>query len=278
MESKRKITQIIATLICNLNLKGLFTGSLFHGPVKGICVPGLNCYSCPAATGSCPLGALQQTITTLNRKVNLYVVGLIGLYSCLCGRLICGWLCPFGLVQELLYKIPLPKYESDLKRFRWLKYAILAIFVVLIPLVVMIDKGIGIPAFCKFICPQGTIGGTLLVAANEKYRDLIGGMFYFKWVILALIILASIVLFRPFCRLLCPLGALYGLFNSIALIHIRPEPGKCTDCGACTKACPVKLTPKTNCNSAECIRCGKCVSACPDDALHFSVGRHAEKN
>ena len=272
METKRKITQCIAALLCNLNLKGLFTGKLFRGVTKGFCVPGLNCYSCPAATGSCPLGALQSTLTTINRKVNLFVVGLIGLYSCLLGRWICGWLCPFGLLQELLYLIPTKKFKPSLKGLRWVKYAILLIFVIAVPVLVMLGRGVGFPAFCKYICPQGTLQGTFLVAFDAQLRDLIGVRFIGKWVLLAILLVASVFLFRPFCRVICPLGALYGLFNSIALVHIRLHPDKCSSCGACSTVCPVGIDPVRSCNSAECIRCGKCIGACSGHALHLAVG------
>ncbi len=274
MESKRKITQFLTALLYNLNLKGLLSGSLFRGASKGICVPGLNCYSCPAAVGSCPLGALQSTLMTLKSKVNLFVVGLIGIYSVLFGRLICGWLCPFGLLQELLYKIPTPKAKWSLKRLRWVKYAILVIFVLAIPVFVMFQKGIGYPAFCKYICPQGTIGGTLLILGDPELTELAGMRFLMKWSILLVLLIASVFLFRPFCRLLCPLGALYGLFNSIALIHIHLDTDKCSSCGACKAACPMQIDPVTSCNGTECIRCGKCMTSCSDQAIHFGAATH----
>lgn len=271
MENKRKITQFLTALIYNLNFKGLFDGKLFKGITKGICVPGLNCYSCPAAVGSCPLGALQSTIMTINRKANLYVAGLIALYSCLLGRVVCGWLCPFGLLQELLYMIPTPKWKSDLRYFRWLKYAVLILFVIAIPVLVLIDKGIGFPAFCKYICPQGTIGGTLLIVADHQLSELIGIRFIIKWAIVIVITVLSVVMFRPFCRLICPLGAIYGLFNSIALIHIRFDMSKCSGCGKCKEICPVCIDPVTSCNTGECFRCGKCITNCENGALDIPI-------
>ncbi len=273
MDKKRKLVQFFSTLLYNLNLKGLIDGELYRGGSKGFCVPGLNCYSCPAAVGSCPLGALQSTLGNVKRGVSTYVFGILIAFGVALGRVICGWLCPFGLLQELLYKIPTPKCRSSLKRLRWIKYFILAVLVCLIPLYTAFVNGVGFPAFCKYICPQGTIGGILLMTAQEELRELAGMNFWWKFILLLCFLSVSIWVFRPFCRVICPLGVIYGLFNGIALVHLEVDKGKCTGCGKCSAACPMALKPVTQCNHAECIRCGKCVQSCNERALHFRVKR-----
>ena len=86
-------------------------GRIWQGPSKQVCVPGLNCYSCPGALGACPIGSLQSFMSGAVLRFPFYVLGLMILFGLILGRRICGWLCPFGLVQELLYKIPTPKFH-----------------------------------------------------------------------------------------------------------------------------------------------------------------------
>ena len=102
---KRRVTQILATLISNSNIKGFFQSNIYKGTLKKICVPGLNCYSCPGALGSCPIGSMQAVIGSIKYNVSLYIVGFISLMGVIFGRFICGWLCPFGLIQDLLNKL-----------------------------------------------------------------------------------------------------------------------------------------------------------------------------
>ena len=167
------------------------------------------------------MGSLQQNLGNLKKGVNTYVLGSILFFAALFGRFVCGWLCPFGLIQELLYKIPLPKCTKRLKALGWLKYVFLIVFVIALPIVIFAEKGMGYPAFCKYICPQGTIGGLFLTGFNETLRDQAGLTFVIKVIILAGILICSAFVFRPFCRFVCPLGAIYGLFNKIALIRIK---------------------------------------------------------
>lgn len=264
----RTLIQTITTIIYNYNLPGLFKGSIVQGPTKGVCVPGLNCYSCPAAGFGCPLGALQQSYMRVKRGVNTYVIGLLLLFGALFGRIICGFACPFGFLQEILYKIPSKKFTKSLRFLSWIKYVVLVVFVLAIPICVSIIKGTGYPAFCKYICPQGTIAGGLLMLADETLRDLIGLSFIRKLLILIAVLVLSVFIYRPFCQIVCPLGAIYGLFNSIALVRINIDTDKCSNCGACSKQCPVKLNPVSQANHPECVRCGKCIEACDKDAIH----------
>lgn len=100
----------------------------------------------------------------------------------LLGRFICGFLCPFGWLQELLHKIPVPKLSTrKLKPLRYLKYVILAVFVIMLPLIVVNELGMGDPFFCKYICPQGVVEGAIpLAIANEGIRSALGALFSWK--------------------------------------------------------------------------------------------------
>ena len=134
--TKRRIIQLYAALLFNANLKGFTHGIIYQGPVKNICTPGLNCYSCPGASGACPLGSLQNAITTTEHRTPYYIFGIIMLWGILFGRFICGFLCPFGLIQDLLHKIKTPKIKKNklTRVLSYLKYVILVLFVVVFPL------------------------------------------------------------------------------------------------------------------------------------------------
>ncbi|SHH39156.1 4Fe-4S binding protein [Tepidibacter thalassicus] len=267
---KRKLIQIITSIGINSYFKGFIEGNIYKGNLKRICVPGLNCYSCPGALGACPIGSLQAVISDIRYKFSFYVVGFLMLIGGFLGRFVCGWLCPFGFIEELLYKIPSPKFKvsKNFQKLKYLKYVILIVFVILLPLFWVDDIGIGSPTFCKYICPAGTIeGGIPLVILNESLRSAIGFLFAWKLTLLIVIVLLSIVVFRPFCRFVCPLGAIYSLFNPISAYRLNVDLNKCTQCGVCSKKCKLDIEVYKNPNSLECIRCGECIDACPHNAI-----------
>lgn len=263
--------QVAAAAVSNGYLAGFVNGKIYTGKTKQLCVPGLNCYSCPGALGSCPIGSLQAVLGSRDYKFAFYVVGFLMAVGAVLGRFVCGWLCPFGLVQDLLYKIPFPKKLRKLPgdRFlKYLKYLLLAGFVILLPLFAVDIVGQGQPAFCKYICPAGTLeGGIPLVLLNEGLRAAIGWLYAWKVLLLAILLLLSVLVYRPFCRYLCPLGAVYGLFNPIAFYRYRIDAQSCTRCGACQKACKLDIPVYKKPNSPECIRCGACKKACPHAAI-----------
>ena len=267
----RTIVQIVFTALTNGYAAGFAQGTIYKGTGKLVCVPGLNCYSCPGALGSCPIGALQASLTSRTNKFPAYVLGFLLLFGALFGRLVCGWLCPFGLVQDLLHKIPFPKKLRRLpgdRVLKWLKYFILVGFVIVLPLTILDIVGQGQPWFCEYICPSGTLfAGIPLIASNPPLRAALGWLFTWKAAILVVLLVLSVIVYRPFCRYLCPLGAIYGLFNPIALYRFHIDEDKCTKCGACQHACKLDIPVWQKPNSAECIRCGDCRRACPHGAI-----------
>ena len=276
-KKSRLIVQLVFTALSNGYVQGFAECKIFTGKTKAVCVPGLNCYSCPGALGSCPIGALQATLGNRNYKFAFYVLGFLMIAGALFGRLVCGWLCPFGLVQELLYKIPffkkLKKLPGD-KVLKWLKFVILGLFVIILPLFAVDAFGQGSPWFCEYICPSGTLGaGIPLTALNEGLRSVIGWLYTWKLAILIAIIFLSLLVYRPFCRYLCPLGAIYGLFNPVSLYRYRIDETKCTSCGACRKVCKLDIKTFEKPNSIECIRCGDCVKICPHNAVKKSTDK-----
>ena len=108
--------------VTNGYLRGYTSGKIFDGATKRLCVPGLNCYSCPGAFGACPIGSLQAVLDSRNYKISLYVFGLLTAFGVLFGRLVCGWMCPFGFVQDLFYRIRTKFKKKNLPGHKYLRY------------------------------------------------------------------------------------------------------------------------------------------------------------
>ena len=272
--SKRKLIQLYAALLFNANLKGFATGEIYKGPTKNICTPGLNCYSCPGAVGACPMGALQNALADSGKTVPYYMFGIIALYGLLFGRWICGFLCPFGLIQELLHKIPTPKLKKGkiTRVLSFFKYVVLVVFVFILPILYMFRE-FPLPGFCKYICPAGTLEGALGLLSNKVNDSLfsqLGPLFTWKFLLLVSFLVASVFIFRFFCRFLCPLGALYGLFNKISFVGVKVDRPRCTDCGICVSKCQMDIAKV---GDHECISCGECIPACPTKAIRWKGGK-----
>ena len=267
--SKRKLMQLYFALLFNANFKGFVSGSIYKGSTKKFCVPGINCYSCPGAIAACPLGSLQGAFSA-DRSTLFYVGGILLIYCVLFGRMICGWLCPFGLVQELVYKVKTPKVRKSpvTRLLSYFKYAILIFFVGIIPIMYAF-RDTPLPAFCKYICPAGTLEGgigLLSNAVNESYFSMLGPLFIWKFLLMISILVGCVFVFRLFCRFLCPLGALYGLFNKLSVFGVKVLPDKCTNCGLCVSHCKVDIR---HVGDQECISCGSCVNVCPTKAIQW---------
>ncbi len=263
-----------ATLLTNIHLPNFLKGGLYQGKGKAVCVPGLNCYSCPAASGACPIGSFQAVVGSSKFRFSYYITGFLILLGVLLGRVICGFLCPFGWFQELLHKIPTKKLSTKkLKPLTYLKYVVLLVMVVLLPVLVTNQLGMGDPFFCKYLCPQGVLEGAIpLSLANAGIRAALGSLFTWKFIVLLMVIVLSIVFYRPFCKWLCPLGAFYALLNKVSLFQMQVDQSKCVSCGKCAKVCKMDVDVTKSPNHTECIRCGMCIRACPTDAVSFRYG------
>ncbi|MCL1798078.1 MAG: 4Fe-4S binding protein [Eggerthellaceae bacterium] len=268
---KRHLVQLLAALLYNLNFKGFATGTIYQGNLKGVCVPGLNCYSCPGAIGACPIGSLQAALLASEQRLPFYIVGTILAFGALLGRTVCGWLCPFGLVQDLLDKVPLPKIRKGTwsRVLSWGKYLVLAGLVIAAPLVLLFTSGIKTPVFCAWLCPAGTLeAGIPLVAANSNLHIMLGALFNWKVASLVALVLVALFVYRPFCRFLCPLGALYSFFNRFAFLRYHVDKEKCIGCDTCLGICKVDIRQVSD---RECIQCGNCTSHCESKAINFTL-------
>ena len=263
-----------ATLLTNIHLPNFLNGGIYQGKGKAVCVPGLNCYSCPAASGACPIGSFQAVVGSSKFRFSYYITGFLILLGVLLGRFICGFLCPFGWFQELLHKIPTRKISTKkLKPLTYIKYVVLLVMVVLLPVLVTNDVGMGDPFFCKYLCPQGVLEGAIpLAVVNSGIRAALGVLFSWKLGILVVVAVLSVLFYRPFCKWLCPLGAFYALLNKVSLLGMKVDKHKCVSCGKCAKACKMDVDVTKSTDHAECIRCGMCIRACPTNAVSFRYG------
>ena len=268
--TKRRLIQLYAALLFNANLKGFKTGRIYQGPVKNICTPGLNCYSCPGAVGACPMGALQNALSDSGKTAPYYVVGIILLYGLLFGRWICGFLCPFGLIQDLLHKIKTPKLGKNriTRVLSYFKYVILVFFAIIFPLVYA-GYEFPLPGFCKYVCPAGTLEGAVGLLSNpenENMLGMLGPLFTWKFLLMVIFLVGCVFIYRFFCRFFCPLGAIYGLFNRISLVGVKLDKDACTDCGLCVGKCKMDIR---RVGDHECIQCGECIEVCPTNAIRW---------
>lgn len=274
----RGLIQGLTTLLANSQLANFFKGTIYTGAGKKLCLPGLNCYSCPGAVGSCPIGAFQAVVGSSKFNFSYYITGLLIFFGVLVGRLICGFFCPFGFFQDLLHKIPSKKFSTEkLKILRYLKYLIL-VFVVWIFGIVFANKlGIASPYFCKYICPQGILEGAIpLALVSEGIRKTLGKLFLSKFTVLIVIVVLSILYYRPFCKWLCPLGAFYSLFNKISFYQYHVDKDVCIACGKCKKTCQMDVDMSKCQDHPECIRCGECLKVCPTKAIYTSISKREE--
>ena len=263
--------QLYFGLLVNANIKGFLSGRIYSyaAGTKFLCSPGLNCYSCPGASTACPIGALQNSFYA-GKSTFVYIFGILLLYGVILGRSICGWLCPFGLIQDLLHQIPTPKIKKSpvTRALRWVKYLILIVFGLIVPLAYAF-RGAPLPAFCKYICPAGTLeGGMLLLShkVNSSMLSSLGPLFSWKFLLMVSIIVSCVFIYRVFCRFLCPLGVIYGLFNRISLLGVQVVEDKCIHCELCVSHCKMDIR---HVSDSECIQCGECIPICPTKAIQW---------
>lgn len=267
---RRRIVQFIALLTSNSYFASIPTASFYQGSLKGACVPILNCYACPLAWGSCPIGTLQHFI--IIRALPLYLIGVLGVIGLFVGRWPCGWLCPFGWLQEMLYKIRSPKFSAP----DWLRHAKFVFLFAVVGLVAWLTYE---PWFCK-LCPAGTLGAGLpwlwwsaRGSVFAEGMDFSTVTFALKLVLLAAVIVFAIMMRRPFCRFVCPLGAFLGAMNKVSLLQLDYDLDSCAiayakgsdfencaTCNHCSRHCPMDLKVPEQRGSVDCIRCMNCTS------------------
>ncbi|MBM4162650.1 MAG: 4Fe-4S binding protein [Ignavibacteria bacterium] len=244
-------------ILANSYFPVVSTKQIYDGPLKQGCVPFLNCHACPTAFMACPIGILQHFAAI--GKLPLALFGFLGGVGMTFGRSACGWLCPFGWIQDQLNKIKSPKIgiPAFLKQGKYVSLVVLAIL---------------LPYFTEEhwfsrICPWGTLSAGIpwmiwnpidpAFGVPVIEPGMVGWLYVLKISILVLFLTLFVLSKRPFCRTLCPLGAIYSLFNRVSFMRMAVE-GKCADCDLCLEVCPVDIRIADDPNSPDCIRCLKC--------------------
>ncbi len=278
---KRKVFQFLFAILNNFYFIFPFTKKIYQGNLKYLCSPGLNCYSCPASLFACPIGAFQNFMINLRVGISfgkyylgLFIIGFLGTIGMLFGRIVCGWVCPFGLFQEILYKIPTKKFKFHIPYFYYLKYIVLILLVIICPLFFTDQFGYGTTTFCKYFCPTGTLeAGLTLPFLMPSLKKMIGMLYYWKLFILVIFIILFVLTKRPFCRYFCPLGAFYSIFNKFSFFKLNKNHSKCTNCLMCESVCSMQLKLEEIPDSGNCIRCFNCVKICPEHAIEIKCDK-----
>jgi len=254
----RRVTQLgVGTLLFNSYFKVFESKQIYDGPLKQGCVPGLNCHACPTALMGCPIGMMQYFAA--NHRFPFYLIGFLAIIGLLSGRFTCGWLCPWGLLQDVMrffrsIRVKIPKLLN------YGKYATLLVLVLIIPYITHQHW------FSK-LCPMGgLIAGIPWVVWNPTDPvfetsvvdpESIGSFFWIKMAILGAFLGLFLFIKRPFCRTICPLGAIYAFFNRVSLVSFKVK-ASCNECGKCSDLCPMDLDVQTELNSENCIKCFDC--------------------
>ncbi len=222
--------------------------------LHNVCGNVFHCYSCPLATFACPIGVMAN-FSALH-VIPFLALGTLVLTGALVGSMFCGWACPFGLLQDAIGRIPTPRLRLP----RWAgygRYVVLGAFVLAIPYFF----GENHPLFFCRLCPAGALEG----AAPFMVGQAVAGQpvdwpGLLKVGITALFLIAIFFAMRPWCRLLCPLGGIYGLFNRASMAVIRFHPESCTGCGRCERPCRYGVLPSRAGKDPACIRCLECTA------------------
>lgn len=260
LTSRRRIVQAVSLLILNSNFWAM--GS------RGLCLPIMNCEACVVAWLGCPIGMMARSIAFV--EFPLLVIGSVLLVGAVMGRFLCGWVCPMGFLQDLLYKIPKPKFQLP-DFLKWFKYAFLLLSVVAVAYFSQNYEN-SMLFFCRF-CPTASLQVVIpYMAANRVFH--VDSFFVLRSSVLAIVLFLAIADRRSFCKVMCPVGALVAITNKFSLFSLKLNEDSCVNCGKCDTECPMNVkvmqsseTGQTINRNTECIECLSCEAACPVNAI-----------
>lgn len=217
-----------------------------------VCGPVYHCYACPLASFACPIGIMAEF--SAFHIVPFAAIGTLLLVGGLVGGFVCGWVCPFGFFQDLAGRVPTRKFRLP-PWTGYFRYVVLAATVFAIPYFFGREH----PLFICSICPAGaTEAGIPSMLRSAAAGQPVVWPNAIKLGLLAALVVALFVKYRPWCTLLCPLGAVFGLCNRFSAAYMKVNKETCTSCGACTKICRFGVRPQKSISDPLCIRCLEC--------------------
>lgn len=229
-----------------------------------MCSPVFHCYACPLSTFACPIGVIAQFGAI--HVFPFVAVGLLVVFGSLLGTLVCGWMCPFGFLQDLVGKIPTPKFDPP-RWTHWGRFVVLGATVLAIPYFFGADH----PLFVCKVCPAGALEAAAPTLVTQAiHGDALVWPNAIKIGITLAFLVAMFFMRRPWCRILCPLGAIFAMFNRVSAVFLKIDHSACTDCKACHKMCKYGGQPEAAANSLSCVRCLEC-TGCKPGALQFGT-------
>jgi len=247
---KRTIVLILAALALH---------SSWGPEAKWLCNPVLSCHSCVLAWFACPIGVFVHY--SGYHLFPFFALGTVLLIGVSIGRLLCGWVCPFGLLQDWLHKIPNRKLELP----GWtshLKYAVLVLLVFLFPFFLGESTWL---SFCR-ICPAAALQVSLPTVIQSGS---VSGANLVRFGVLGGVIVLAILSSRSFCKVLCPIGALLAPLNLISFWIVKPPRTGCLSCVKCDRLCSTDVKPSERLSrnippnrALDCIVCHDCQLAC----------------
>ena len=264
----RRTVQLVALILANV---------YFLNFLRFLPCGYLQCSNCVASTFTCPLilfqrGAVMASTGMLSTGIGAKVIAsmaaglaMLMAFGAALGSWACGWLCPFGFIQDIVYRIRALKFRLPL----WSGHLRIPLFVAL---------GIALPYltrslfFCD-ICPSGTV--------NRLWQQAAGIPLFFKTPegivamvsigVLLLITALSVFTSRPFCTILCPIGGLHGSMNRISGMYLKVDRDGCRDCGLCQTKCPQGIDPSKEPSHSLCTRCLECTRTCRHIKLDIRI-------
>lgn len=198
----------------------------------------------------CPVSAVQNILFKAGTAyLILFLIPLVS--TAIFGRFYCGYVCPFGALSELLHvkKLRISVDKRWDKILKYLKYIILIILVLRVFL------------------------GSEAVTDLTPFKALFSfGGSWLNWSLTGLFVGLSVFFYRPFCKYLCPYGALMALISRFSLFKIKSDES-CINCTLCVKNCPMDAMNENIQTNSECIFCGECCQNCPKDSLNASINK-----